>query len=115
MIAMLLHGAWIAAGPQEHFSEFADDAAARARQVNPATLFLIEGTGQAGANAAMCWGDGFITDGCAACGAFSVASPHHRVVSLRPGFAALVMITWRGSASDPAPVPAASQAWTGKA
>ncbi|KAK9822485.1 hypothetical protein WJX81_001062 [Elliptochloris bilobata] len=31
-------------------------------QVNPATLFLIEGSGQAGTNTAMCWGDGFITD-----------------------------------------------------
>lgn len=35
-------------------------------QVNPATLFFIEGTGQGGANAAMCWGDGFITNPCVA-------------------------------------------------
>ena len=34
-------------------------------QVNPTTLFLIEGGGgQLGSNAGMCWGDGFFTNPC---------------------------------------------------
>jgi len=35
--------------------------------VSPTTLFLIEsGGGQDGPNGGVCWGDGFITDACAA-------------------------------------------------
>jgi len=39
----------------------------RGAQVSPTTLFLIEGGGgQTGSNTAMCWGDGFFVDTCAA-------------------------------------------------